>query len=326
MNFKRKLLLFLISFIIIPFNTFAYSKYLIPGGENIGIKVEAKGVFVVGFYDVDGQSIAKNAGFSLGDRIISINNQKVNNVNDLIKSINSEDDEIILNYGLIRDGINKNIIMTLRKSSDGTYKTGIYVKDSLTGIGTLTFIDPETNYYGALGHEIIETNSGVNFSISNGRIFASKVNEITKSTNGNPGEKKATLDYSDIYGNIIFNKETGIFGKIDKKINNDNPLEIASLDEVEIGKAEMITTLFDNKKTKYEIEILSIDKENKTKNLMFKIIDDDLLQVTGGVVKGMSGSPIIQNGKIIGAVTHAIVDNPKKGFGISIIKMLESIE
>lgn len=129
-----------------------------------------------------------------------------------------------------------------------------------------------------------------------------------------------------IYGNIKENLETGIYGQMKREITQEKTIEVMDIDEVEIGKAEIITVLDDNKKEKYAIEILSIDKDNPTKNFFIKVVDSRLLSKTGGIVKGMSGSPIIQNGKIVGAITHTIVDNPEKGFGISIIKMLESVE
>ena len=327
MNFKRKLLYFLISFIfIIPFDVLAYSNYLIPGGENIGIKVECDGVMVVGFYKVDNIDIAKEAGFKLGDRIISINNIRIHNVSELINKINRDEDIIDITYGIIRDNQNKEIKMTLKRSSDGAYKTGIYVKDAITGIGTLTYIDPETNNYGALGHEIIESNINRVFDTKSGSIFSSLITSITKANITTPGEKNAKLNTKDVYGDIRYNLETGIFGKLNKKISNSKAVPVANIDEIKIGKAEIITVLSNNEKESFDIEILSIDKNNPTKNFLIKVTDEKLLKETGGIVKGMSGSPIIQNGEIIGAITHTIVNNPKKGYGISIIKMLESIE
>ena len=160
MNFKRKLLIFLISFIfIIPYSAWAYPKYLIPGGENIGIKVESQGIFVVGFYPVAGHNVAEEAGFRLGDRIISVNGNKVNNISDLVKNIKSEDEKIEIKYGIIRNNRNNFIEMILNKDTFGSYKTGIYVKDTITGIGTLTFINPFNNSYGALGHQILNWRS-----------------------------------------------------------------------------------------------------------------------------------------------------------------------
>lgn len=327
MNFKKRLLLLLISFsIIIPFNTWAYSKYLIPGGENIGITIHAKGVFVVGFYKVDGKNIAKDAGFKVGDRIVSINNEKIESTVDLVKKINSEEENISIEFGYVRNNKTSSLTLNLNKESDGTYKTGIYVKDTITGIGTLTFIDPVSNTYGALGHEVIDGNTNVNFTLKSGQVFESSITSITKSEIGTPGEKNASLNQDNVYGDIKYNLETGIFGKLQKRISDSALMEVAEIDEVEIGKAEIMTVLDGGKKETFEIEILSIDKKSDTKNFLIKVTDKDLINKTGGIVKGMSGSPIIQNGKIIGAITHTIVDKPKEGYGISIIKMLESIE
>ncbi len=327
MNFKRKLLIFLISFsIIIPFNVFAYAKYLIPGGENIGIRINSEGVFVVGFYPVNGKDISKTSGLKIGDRIVSVNDITVNDINDLLNNFKYDNDIVNLQFGYMRNNKLNYTNLTLTKDKDGGYKTGIYVKDSITGIGTLTYIDPMNNSYGALGHEVIETNSGNNFTLLKGNIFSSKIVGVTKSIVGNPGEKNAKINSNNIYGSIDYNIETGIFGKLDKKISEENLMEVGSMDDVKIGKAEIVTVLNDDKKERFEIEILSIDKNNATKNFLIEINDEKLLNKTGGIVKGMSGSPIIQDGKIIGAVTHTVIDNPKKGYGISIIKMLESIE
>ncbi len=327
MNFKRKLLIILISFIItIPQNIFAYAKYLIPGGENIGIKVQSDGVFVVGFYDVDGRDIGKESGLKVGDRIVSVNDTVIENVNDLLSNFNFKKDKINVQFGYIRNNKLNYTVVTLSKDKNGGYKTGIYVKDTITGIGTLTYINPDDNSYGALGHEIIENNSGNNFSLLSGNIFSSKIIGIKKSSIGTVGEKNAKFNNNDIYGNVSYNIETGIFGKMDKKISNSELMEVGSMDDVKIGKAEIITVLSEDVKEKYEIEILSIDKNNATKNFLIAINDQRLLDKTGGIVKGMSGSPIIQDGKIIGAITHTIVDNPQRGYGISVIKMLESIE
>lgn len=327
MNFKRKLLLLLISFsIILPINVWAYSKYLIPGGENIGIRVNADGAYVVGFYKVNGHEIAKEAGLEIGDRIISINDQKIDSVNDLLNHISSNKNILNVKMVFVRNDKINSTNLSLKKDHDGTYKTGIYVKDSITGIGTITYIDPTNNFYGALGHEIIDTNTGVNFKIKQGSIFASSIVSITKASFNKPGEKNAKLKTSQVLGNIEKNIETGIYGKLEKRISDSKILPVAEISEVKIGNAEIITVLEGNKKETFKIEILSIDQNNPTKNFLFKVIDQKLLDKTGGVVKGMSGSPIIQDGKIIGAVTHTILDNPQKGYGISIIKMLESIE
>lgn len=327
MNFKRKLLIFLISFsFIIPLNTCAYPKYIIPGGENIGIRINSDGVFVVGFYPVNGKDISKTSNLKIGDRIVSINDTVIYNIDDLLNNFNYNNDVISLRLGYIRNDKLNYTNLELTKDKNGGYKTGIYVKDSITGIGTLTYINPSNNEYGALGHEVIETVSGNNFTLLNGKIFSSKIVSVSKSSIGSPGEKNAKIDSNNILGSIDYNIDTGIFGKLKKKNENEKLMEVASIDEVKIGKAEIVTVLEDNKKEHFEIEILSIDKKNATKNFLIEIKDERLIDKTGGIIRGMSGSPIIQNGKIIGAITHTIVDNPKKGYGISIIKMLESVE
>ena len=158
MNFKRKLLLILISFIILPLNTFAYTKYLIPGGENIGISVQSDGVLVVGFYEVNGKNVAYNQGLRVGDKIVSINSQEITTIDELTKAINSDNNSINVYLGIMRDNMFKDIKLSLTKEENGIYKTGMYVKDSITGIGTITFITPD-NKYAALGHEIVNWRS-----------------------------------------------------------------------------------------------------------------------------------------------------------------------
>ena len=321
MNFKRVLLNILISFLlIIPFNIKAYSEYLIPGGDNIGIKVNSEGVYVVGFYPVNNKYIAKDAGLKIGDLIISINDEVIENINDLINHF--ENNNLIIKIGYLRNGVYQSTNLTLVKDDDNLYKTGIYVKDSITGIGTLTYINPEDQSFGALGHIVNDSNIK-EFIIKDGKIFSSKVTSIIKSSHGKPGEKNAKINSLDIYGTITKNQNNGIFGKLEKNINENEKIRVGSLDEVKIGKAEIITVIKNNTKEKFEIEILSIDKESDTKNFQIKITDKNLLNKTGGIIKGMSGSPIIQDGKIIGAITHAIVDNPEKGYGIGIENMLK---
>ena len=265
MNFKKRLLLLLISFsIIIPFNVLAYSKYLIPGGENIGITIKSKGVFVVGFYKVDGKSIAEDAGLKVGDRIVSINDEEIDSTVDLVKKINSNEKNISVKIGYIRKEKTFFSKLNLTKESDGTYKTGIYVKDTITGIGTLTYIDPNSNIYGALGHEVIDGNTKINFTLKSGKVFESSITSITKCVVGSPGEKNASLKQDNVYGDIKYNLETGIFGKLQKRISDSALMEVASIDEVELGKAEIITVLDGDEKETFEIEILSIDKKNDT--------------------------------------------------------------
>ena len=320
MNFKKRLLILFSLILLFPINTFALSKYLYPGGENLGITIRSNGVLVVGFYETDVKSDLK-----IGDLIVSINDTSVTSINDMLSHIETNNNTIKLDIGFIRDSNLMHTTLNLKRDTNGVFKTGLYVKDSITGIGTLTFIDPSTNRYGALGHSVTDSKTNVRFDVKDGEIFKSVVTNIDKSRDGYAGEKNAKFYFETVYGTIDSNRETGIYGTYKDSYNSKNVLEVASIKDIKIGKAIIRTTLTDNKIEEFEIEVLSVD-ESGTKNILFQITDEDLIKRTGGIVRGMSGSPIIQDNKIIGAVTHTVVSNNTKGYGISIIKMLESME
>ena len=320
MNLKRKLQIFLLTLIfIIPFNVYAYSKQVIIGGENIGIKVETKYITVVGFYEVNGKNIAKDSGIEIGDKILEINNEKVDNIDDMIKKINKEE----ITTTILRRGQKKQISLKLETNSDGTLSTGMYVKDKITGIGTLTFIDPSNNTFGALGHEIIETTTENKIEIESGEIFKSTITGITKSTSGSPGEKNATFDFDEVYGNITKNEDSGIFGTYTKEIDNNKLIDVAEKNEIKTGEAKMYTVIENDKVEEFTINITNINPNEDIKNILFEVKDKKLLNKSNGIVSGMSGSPIIQNNKLVAAVTHVVVSNPIKGYGILIENMLE---
>lgn len=320
--FKKRLLILFLSLIILPLNTLAYSKNLILGGENLGIHIKSSGILVVGFYDIN----TKKSDLQIGDRIVSINDQNVSSIDEMINTVNDDRNITSLKIGYLRNNELKNTTLNLVKDDNGVFKTGLYVKDSITGIGTLTFIDPSNNIYGALGHSITDSKTNIKFEIKNGKIFKADVSSIDKSVDGRTGEKNAKFYFETEYGTITKNLETGIYGIYQKDYNKKDTIEVGNIDEIELSDAYIRTTLDDNKVENFKIEILSVDKESSTKNILFQITDTNLLNKTGGIVKGMSGSPIIQNNKIIGAVTHSVISDNTKGYGISIIKMLESIE
>lgn len=318
---KKTFLSFLLSFFYLPL-AFAYSDYIIAGGENIGIELKSKGVMVVGFYKVDGSSISDV--INIGDIITSINNQEINSVNDLTKAIKNSDGNIKISY--INNDITKFTNVKLYKDSEGTYKTGMYVKDSITGIGTLTYIDPNTKVFGALGHEIVDSRTGKIFSVKSGTIYESNVTGVEPSKIGSPGEKNALVQNDKINGTIFENTNKGIFGNYTNTFDNARLYKVAKNDEIKKGKAKILTVLDGNTINEYEINITKINNKSDTKNLSFEITDEALLSKTNGIIQGMSGSPIIQDDKIIGAVTHVVVDDPHKGYGIFITKMLEEGE
>ena len=328
MHFLKKLKLQIIFplliLFIMPQSVSAYSKYIIPGGETIGIEVNSKGVLVVGFYEVDSKYIGKDAGFLIGDTITEINNTKVNNIDEMVKAVNEEaDSNNQLDVTIIRNGKSSNLTLDMICDSNAVCKTGLYIKDEITGIGTLTYIDPKTTIFGALGHEITERTTGERFEIKDGKIFKATVTDNTKSENGSPGEKNATYDESVTYGKINSNEESGIFGKYSSELLDTEALEVGTKDDVKKGEAIIRTVINGNEVKEYTINILNINKDSDIKNILFEITDEELLKETGGVIQGMSGSPIIQNNKIIGAVTHVIVSDAKKGYGIFITTMLE---
>ena len=321
---KLQIIIPLLILFIIPINIYAYSKYIIPGGETIGIEVNSKGVLVVGFYEVESKYIGKDAGFLIGDTITKINDTKVETINEMVDAVNSEAEKNNqLDVTIIRNGKSSNLTLNMICDSSNVCKTGLYVKDEITGIGTLTYIDPKTTIFGALGHEITERSTGERFEIKDGKIFKATVTDNTKSENGSPGEKNAIYDESITYGSINSNKDSGIFGKYSSELLDTEALEVGSKDDIKKGKATIRTVINGNEVKEYDINILNINKDSEIKNILFEITDEELLNETGGVIQGMSGSPIIQNNKIIGAVTHVIVSDAKKGYGIFITTMLE---
>lgn len=210
---KNTLVVLLLSLYIIPIKVFAYSNYLIPGGENIGIKINSRGVMIVGTYKVLDTYPAKDAGIKVGDIITSVNNRKILNINEMVSEIDKSKDREDIMLKVLRNNTEMNFSLKLEKGADNTYKTGLYVKDSISGIVTLTFIDPSRKIFGALGHEILEKNSGNKIDAYSGNIFKSEITGINNSSNGSPGEKNAKF-YTDItYGNILENTKSGIFGE-----------------------------------------------------------------------------------------------------------------
>ncbi len=306
----KKILLLILLF---PFSVFAYSKYVYAPAFNVGIELKSNGVMIAGTYKIGDISPAMEAGLEVGDMIISINDNKVSSVKEMMNYINVSDVKI----GYIRSNIKNYTNLKLVKDND-TFKTGLYVKDSISGIGTLTYIDPETKIFGALGHEVGET-----FNISNGNIYSSYVTAIEPSSDGMAGEKHAKYNKDEILGNIDKNTIKGIFGKYVDNLSNMKLYEVAKPSK---GKAKMLTIIEGNRVDAYDINIIKINKNEKTKNILFEITDDVLLSKTGGIIRGMSGSPIIQNDKIVGAVTHVILSSPHKGYGIFITNMLEEGE
>ena len=321
----QKLTLFLLATFIIPINIFAYSDKIIVSGETVGIKLNTNGILIVGSYDINGHNTLVESGLKSGDIISQINGKKVNKVEEMVDII-QECNCDTLNVNYIRNKENKRTNISLYESGNSK-KTGLYVKDSISGIGTLTYIDPNTKLFGVLGHEIIDSTTGEIINIDSGIIFDSKVTGLTRSEKGNPGEKNAILYNEKVNGEIYENTKKGIFGKYTGNINSSKLYKVASIRDIKLGDAKILTVLSGTEVGQFSINILKVSEtSNKLKNIEFEVTDKKLLDKTNGIVQGMSGSPIIQDDYILGAVTHVVVENPHKGYGILIENMLEEAE
>ena len=321
---------------IIPIKSVSVSKIkdleVYPGGLNVGIKISTKGVLVVGHSDIESlegklESPAKTSGIELGDVITKINGEEIENSRDLSKKISELDNEVIyIEY--LRNGVNNKKEIKLEKENN-EYKLGLWVRDSTAGIGTLTFYDKKSNLFGALGHPITDGDTNKPFTIKEGNLLNSSVISIKKGEKGAPGELKGLfVNERENIGTIEKNTESGIFGVGSDNLINEvynTPIKIGFRSEIKEGPASIITTIDENGPKAYAIEILKLlpQEEPGAKSMVIKVVDEELLEKTGGIVQGMSGSPIIQDNKLIGAVTHVLINKPDVGYGIYIEWMLK---
>lgn len=297
-------------------------------GESFGIKLYTDGVIVVGTKDVetsDGKcNPARTAGLEKGDIIISINNVKMTSssqVEETFNDNNGKDYKITVK----RNGNYKNFTLTPAYSqSEGRYKVGVWVRDSTAGIGTITFYNAENNSIAALGHPITDVDTNDIMPILNGEAVKANVTKLYKSTNGEAGS--LCCDFTNnVIGSLSVNSTCGIYGKYDCSLVGKRLYKVAVPQEIEKGSAQLLCTVDDKGPQLYDIEItrISYRENNNEKNMVIKVTDKSLIEKTGGIVQGMSGSPIIQNGKLVGALTHVIVDNPEKGYAIFAEKMVD---
>ncbi|SFJ22776.1 stage IV sporulation protein B [Halobacillus dabanensis] len=309
---------------------------LIPGGQSVGVELHTKGVLVVGHHLVTGKgeektSPGEDADVLVGDILLEGNGQELNSMEELSSIVKaSGEEEKAIDFKIKRG---KEIISTTLtpafNNQEKEYQIGLYIRDSAAGIGTMTFYDPESKKYGALGHVISDMDTKKPIEIHEGTIVRSHVTSIEKGSQGVPGEKKAKFSLrDDRLGNITKNTPFGIFGKLDGKIQNEaypDGIPVGFAEQVEEGPAQIMTVLDGEEMQTFDVEIVSNTpkKSAVTKGMIVKITDPELLDKTGGIVQGMSGSPIIQNGKIIGAVTHVFVNDPTSGYGVHIEWMLQ---
>ncbi len=305
-------------------------RYVIPSGEAIGVKIYADGVLVVGISDVaDKQgrifAPAKDAGIEVGDRIIEVNGNKVNDTDDFVEILNDEKGKVRIT--LIRGDDVRDVKLSAVYAPDSrSYKVGLWVRDSTAGIGTLTFYDPKTFSFSALGHGICDSDTGSLMTVRQGSINACNIRSVIKGEKGVAGELLGDFAGKKL-GEIEINSLCGIRGKAEK-IPDRAFAPVASRFEVQEGNATILCDIDGNGPQEYEIEITKVSKAatDAGKNLVIRVTDPDLIEKTGGIVQGMSGSPVLQNGKIVGAVTHVFVNDPTRGYGIFIENMLAEAE
>lgn len=299
---------------------------LIPGGMAFGVRMNTKGVLVVGFSRTgteEKKSPAELAGIKTKDVIIEVDGKSTDSSEELIKAV-SETKGAECVFTVLRGDERKNF--TVRPEKDvqsGEYKAGIWVKDSSAGIGTVTVINPANNRFSGLGHGICDSDTGALMPFGSGNVYDVSVVAVRKGKAGAPGEIKGFFD-SAICGTVSDNTATGVCGRLIKYDTAElsRPLPLAERSEVKEGAAYIRCTLSDDRIGEYEIQIKKItDYDGESKNFVIEVTDERLLAQTGGIVQGMSGSPIIQNGKIVGAVTHVMVNEPRTGYGIFIDNM-----
>jgi len=321
----KKISFFLFSlFLFIPIFVFAYSDYIIASGQNIGIELKSDYVIVVGAYEINNYNVLNETDIKLGDKIVKVNEYPITSVSNLQETINKIDKDII-NITYKRNNQEYKTKLTLHKE-DNEYRTGLYVRDVIRGVATLTYIDIENKTFGALGHEIVERTTKSKFESHDGTIFDSTVTSITKSKDGNPGEKNARSNSSNVYGEVKENTTSGVFGTYTDTLPKSKLYKVAKPDEIKLGNAKILTVIEDKKVEEFDINIIKINQNSNTKNILFEVTDEYLLEKTGGIVQGMSGSPIIQGDNIVGAVNFVLVDQTDKGYGIFITNMLEEAE
>lgn len=301
----------------------AFAQELLVGGQVVGIQVSTKGVLVAGLSEVetaDGVSTpAKSAGIRQGDIIIKANGKAVSKAADVIAAVEAAGGQPVK---LCIERENKKMELSVRPacSAEGQWLLGMWLRDGISGIGTITFQDPESGVYGALGHSISDSESGIQLPVGQGSICDAQILSVNPGTSGAPGELNGCADLGKALGSIALNTDCGIFGEGYSALGT-RKLESGQL---ATGPATIVSTISGRYTGEYAVEVNRVYRDSSGQHAMISVTDPELLEKTGGIVQGMSGSPLIQNGKIVGAVTHVFVSDPSKGYAVSIDDMLKA--
>ncbi|MCL2408796.1 MAG: SpoIVB peptidase [Oscillospiraceae bacterium] len=333
-KFKSGIISFSMCLIILSLasiNAQAVEKQLIPLGGTVGISLSSEGVVVVGIpdkmRDEGDESPAKAAGIRAGDIIKEIDSKKIESKED-VKEVTKSLDGSPVSIEVLRNKQPHKLTLTPYKCEDGTFELGVWMRDGIAGIGTMTFYDPQTGLFGALGHSISDSESGVIVPLKDGIIAKASVQDVIKGKPGVPGQLSGDFDFSDVLGKVTCNAGCGIFGILEQAdlAKGKEPIPIAAADEIRTGPAGILANVSGSDIREYKIEISRVytGAEAADRNMMITVTDPALIEKTGGIVQGMSGSPIIQDGKLVGAITHVLINDPARGFAVSVEKMLNA--
>lgn len=307
---------------------------VIPGGNAVGIKMNTRGALVVAVTDIidingNRSSPSRDVGIKVGDSIIEIDGKKIETSQEVVEILENIKDKKV-NFKILRNNDELDIkIKPVQSMQDNAFRIGVWVRDKTSGIGTMTYYDEDSKSFGALGHGISDIDTKKLLTVEDGVIMNAIISDVEQGKKGTPGEIKGVFYSTDkVIGTINKNIEYGVYGSITEEFNGTNKekIPIGFKEEIETGKAHILTTLDGKNIGEYEIFIEKLEKQSSPsqKSMVIRITDEELLNKTGGIVQGMSGSPIIQNGKLIGAVTHVFVNDPTKGYGLYIEWMLNN--
>ncbi len=305
---------------------------VIPLGNIVGLKIYSDGVLVIGMTEVGGAKPYEGSNIKEGDLIVSVDNINVTTTKQLIECVNaSEGKQIEIKY--VRNGEEYTTNIEPIKTSNNEYKIGLWVRDGAVGIGTATYYNPSNGKIATLGHGIVDVDTDSLITVESGSITNARISKLKKGIEGEPGEIKGSLIEDEVIGSININTQFGIYGNVYYTslldLNNTEEMEVALIEEIKKGPAKIILALEDGIRKEYDIEIKKIYKNNTedNKSMLIEITDGELIEKTGGIIQGMSGAPIVQNGKFVGAITHVLINNPRQGyalFGETMIKQMNN--
>ncbi len=303
---------------------------VVPIGKAVGIKLFSDGVLVVGLSSVETeagvQCPGKDCGLKTGDVITHINGTEVDTIEE-VQAMVAEQEGDPLTIQAMRGQRQMQLTAAAVENCQGVYQLGVWLRDSMAGIGTVTFYDPASGVFAALGHGINDVDTAMLMPLESGSIMPASVSDVQRGVAGQPGELHGQFDVTRDLGTLYANTNRGVFGRLAETALADGleAVEVASRDEVEAGSAVILSNIRGDQVEEFDVQITHVDKEGDgTRSLMLEVTDPELLQATGGIVQGMSGSPILQNGRLVGAVTHVLVNDPTKGYGIFAETMLKA--